>query len=91
MNVSFEVPNDVLLVKRDDLMRLLQDMLADVQVKINKDEVMTIKETAEFLKVSIPTVRAMIASKDIPFFQRGQVIRLNRWDVLEWMRENSEK
>lgn len=91
MNVSFEVPNDVLLVKREELMRLLQEMLVDVQVQINKAEVMTIKETAEFLKVSVPTVRAMIASKDIPFFQRGQVIRLNRWDVLDWMRENSKK
>lgn len=88
MNVSFKVPNDVLLVKREELMRLLQEMLADMQVQIKQGEVMTIKETADFLKVSIPTVRAMIASKDIPFFQRGQVIRLNRWDVLEWMREN---
>ncbi|NRK74367.1 helix-turn-helix domain-containing protein, partial [Salmonella enterica subsp. enterica serovar Typhi] len=49
----------------------------------------TIKEAADYLKVSVPTIRNMISSKEIPFFQRGQIIRLNRWDVQKWLRNNS--
>ncbi len=86
MNLSFEVPKEVLLINRADLKETLREMISEMQVELSVDEVMTIKETAEYLKVSVPTVRSLIANKDIPFFQRGQVIRLSKWQVLEWMR-----
>jgi len=89
MNLTFELPKDVLLVGREELKEVLQEILAEMSVQNEKGEILTIQQTAEFLKVSVPTVRAMIARKEIPFFQRGQVIRLNRWDVQEWMRKNS--
>ncbi|WP_242035299.1 helix-turn-helix domain-containing protein [Mesobacillus harenae] len=64
-------------------------MFLEIKDEDEKEEIMTIREAADYLKVSVPTVRNMIASKEIPFFQRGQVIRLNRWDVKEWLRKNS--
>lgn len=91
MKVNFELPHDILLVKREDLRAILQDILAEVDVQIKKGEIMTIPQAAEYLQVSVPTVRNMIANKDIPFFKRGQVIRLNRWDIQEWLRDNSRQ
>lgn len=89
-NIKLELPEDTLIVKRADLREIVHEVLTEIRSEQSQDgEIMTIKETAEFLKVSIPTVRNMIASKEIPFFQRGQVIRLNRRDVREWLRKNS--
>ncbi|MEH7610767.1 helix-turn-helix domain-containing protein [Gottfriedia acidiceleris] len=88
MNFSFELPKDALITTRTDLKETLRELIVEVQGENVKEEIMTIREAAEYLKVSVPTIRALIASKEIPFFQRGQVIRLNRWAVQEWMRKN---
>lgn len=89
MQFNFKLPDDTLVVKRTDLKEVLEEMLVDIQEKDGTNDIMTIKQTAEYLKVSVPTVRIMIANREIPFFQRGQVIRLNRKDVKEWLRINS--
>lgn len=91
MNFKLELPKDTVLINRMDLKEALKELMSELQEEETKAEMMTIRETAEYLKVSIPTVRNMIASKQIPFFQRGQVIRLNRWDIKEWIRNNSKE
>lgn len=91
MNFKLELPKDTVLINRMDLKAVLKELMSELQEEEKKAEIMTIRETAEYLKVSIPTVRNMITNKQIPFFQRGQVIRLNRWDVKEWIRNNSEE
>lgn len=88
MNFRLELPDGAILINRTELKEVIQEMLIEAQDDNSKEEIMTIQEAAEYLKVSVPTVRNMIAHKEIPFFQRGQVIRLNRWDVREWMRSN---
>jgi excisionase family DNA binding protein len=90
MNVIIEVPKETFLLTRSDLKEALQDLIQEVIEEREGEPIMTIKETAKFLKVSIPTVRSLLAEREIPFFQRGQVIRLNRKDVLEWMRQHPE-
>lgn len=89
MNLRVEFPEGSLLIKRTDLKEVIRELVTEVREDILHEEVMTIKDTAEFLKVSIPTVRNIIASNEIPFFQRGQVIRLNRRDVKDWLRKNT--
>lgn len=91
MNLTLELPKDFLLISRNELKETLAEIIAEYQPDMANNEIMTIKETADYLKVSIPTVRNLIANKEIPFFQRGQVIRLNRLDVLEWLKANSNK
>ncbi|WP_100400611.1 helix-turn-helix domain-containing protein [Bacillus sp. FJAT-44742] len=89
MSFKLELPEDTILINRTELKEALQEMWAEVLGEYSKEEIMTINEAADYLKVSVPTVRNMIASREIPYFQRGQVIRLNRWEVSEWMRKNS--
>ncbi|KSU78474.1 DNA binding domain-containing protein, excisionase family [Fictibacillus enclensis] len=91
MGFKVELPEGTLLVNEDHLKRLVQEVMAEVQRSNGKDEIMTIREAAEYLKVSVPTVRTMIANKEIPYFQRGQVIRLNLAEVKAWMRCNSNQ
>ncbi|WP_419954784.1 helix-turn-helix domain-containing protein [Neobacillus niacini] len=89
MNLTIELPEDVLLISKADLRKVFLEMVAEYHVQMANDEIMTIKETATYLKVSVPTVRALISNKEIPYFQKGQVIRLNRSQVSGWLRENS--
>jgi excisionase family DNA binding protein len=88
MNLTLGLPKDFLLISRKELKETLIEIMADYQLEMANDEIMTIKETADFLKVSVPTVRAMITKKEIPYFQNGQVIRLSRLQITEWLREN---
>src|SRR4051794_16475462 len=90
MNFSFELPNETILTTRSDLKEAIRELLVEVQGENAKEEIMTIREAAVYLKVSVPTIRSMIAKKEIPFFQRGQVIRLNRWDLNDWLSKNSK-
>ncbi|MFE8064568.1 helix-turn-helix domain-containing protein [Priestia aryabhattai] len=90
MNFKLELPEGTILINRTELKEAIQEMFAELHAENAEEEIMTIREAAEYLKVSVPTVRNMIANKEIPFFQRGQVIRLNRRDVKEWIRNNSQ-
>ncbi|MCM3006741.1 MULTISPECIES: helix-turn-helix domain-containing protein [Priestia] len=85
MNIKLEVPEDTLIISRKDLRETFQEMMREFLQRSEKEEIMTIREAADYLKVSIPTVRNMIANKEIPFFQKGQIIRLNSKDVQAWM------
>lgn len=91
MNLKLELPEGTLLANRKELKEVLQELILEIREEKTQAEIMTIREAAEYLKVSIPTVRNMIASKQIPFFQRGQVIRLNRRDIKEWIRDESKE
>lgn len=86
MNFRLELPEDTILINRTDLRKVLHEMFLEIQIENNINQVMTIREAAEYLKVSVPTVRKLITNNEIPYFQKGQVIRLNRLDVIEWMR-----
>lgn len=89
MSFKLELPAGTFLVSRNDLRRVLQELIEEGKEDKPSQEIMTIKEAADYLKVSVPTVRTMISNKEIPFFKRGQVIRLNRLDVKEWVRKKS--
>ncbi|MBT2735327.1 helix-turn-helix domain-containing protein [Bacillus sp. ISL-7] len=91
MNFKLELPEGTILINRNELKEVLQEMLSEMQNESGREEIFTIREAADYLKVSVPTVRKMIANKEIPFFQRGQVIRINRNDLQNWLRSNSKK
>ncbi|MEN3776551.1 helix-turn-helix domain-containing protein [Priestia megaterium] len=91
MNLKLELPEDTLIISRKDLRETFQEMMVEFLQRGEKEEVMTIREAADYLKVSIPTVRNMIANKEIPFFQKGQIIRLNSRDVKAWMWSTSKE
>jgi excisionase family DNA binding protein len=42
---------------------------------------LTITEVAEFLRISIPTVRRLIEQRQIPFLKVGGSIRFTRSDI----------
>ncbi|MGE6833660.1 helix-turn-helix domain-containing protein [Priestia megaterium] len=91
MNLKLELPKNTVIVSQEDLRETIQELMLEFLERNDKEEIMTIREAADYLKVSIPTIRNMIANKEIPFFQRGQIIRLNSGDIKAWMRSTSKE
>jgi len=54
----------------------------------NLQDVVTIKELADFLKVSVITIRRAIDSGELKAFKVGKSWRIEKEAVLEWIKSN---
>jgi excisionase family DNA binding protein len=86
MNFKFEFPEETLVIKKSDLKELMKELINEVEIE---DKIMTVSEVADYLKVSVPTVRNMMLDRDIPYFQQGQVIRFKLSEVDRWLDINT--
>ena len=55
------------------------------------DEILTIKEVAEFLKVNERTVYRLAAAKKIPAFKVGNAWRFKKVQIDQWISEQSSQ
>lgn len=90
LKFRLEIPKGMILINQSELREVLKEMLYEVISEKDCHEILTINDAAQYLKVSVPTVRNMIAKNELPYFQSGQVIRINRRDLQEWMRIKSQ-
>ncbi|MEY8198872.1 MAG: helix-turn-helix domain-containing protein [Colwellia sp.] len=56
-----------------------------------RDEILTIKEVAEFLKVNERTVYRLAAAKKIPAFKVGNAWRFKKAEIDQWISEQSSQ
>lgn len=68
---------------RQEVMQMVTASSVDTQL-------MTTENAAEFMQVSISTIRQYMR-QGLPHFQSGQVIRFLRSDIIEWMKTKGEK
>lgn len=59
-------------------------------IRGDNGEIFTIKEVADFLKVTERTIYRLAAAKQIPAFKVGGSWRFLRADIDRWIREQSE-
>lgn len=52
------------------------------------DDILTVKEAAQFLKVSVPTIYQLKAKKQIPFKKIGGNLRFSKADLLKMFENN---
>lgn len=88
MDVNLKFPLDTLIVSKNDLKSVLRELIGEINTEDAAADFLTIKDAAALLKISVPTARKLIERKEIPSFKSGQIIRLNRHDVIEWMGKN---
>ncbi len=51
------------------------------------DDVVTVKELADFLKVNIETIKRALKSKKLKGFKVGNEWRIYREDIAEWLNQ----
>lgn len=84
MNLNIELPEDILVISKAELKEVLEELQVAIAKEKTDGNILTVAETAELLKVSTPTIRRWIETKEIPHFQLGQVIRFNKIEVINW-------
>lgn len=55
------------------------------------DEILTIREIAEYLKIKDKTIYALVARGGIPGFKVGGSWRFRRSEIDRWIREQEKK
>lgn len=53
-------------------------------------EILNIKETSTYLKVSVSTIRRLILKNEIPFFRISNQIFFNKEIINEWIKKQVE-
>ena len=55
----------------------------------NESEIVTIKQVADYLKVTERTIYRLAAAKKIPAFKVGGMWRFSRADIENWIKQQS--
>ncbi|KAA9361443.1 methylation-associated defense system helix-turn-helix domain-containing protein MAD1 [Ochrobactrum quorumnocens] len=55
------------------------------------DEILTLTEVADLLKVAEKTVYTMVKRRDLPAFKVGGQWRFQRTDLLSWIEQQKKK
>lgn len=55
----------------------------------SEGEILTIKEVADFLKVTERTIYRLAAARKIPAFKVGGTWRFSRADIARWIRQQA--
>ena len=54
------------------------------------DQLLTLQEVAEYLKVSAKTVRRLVDRRGLPHIRFGRVLRFDRGDLFRWLEARKE-
>lgn len=55
----------------------------------SENQILTIQELSEVLKVKVSHLRALVFKKAIPSFRIGKLVRFEKKEILLWLKENS--
>lgn len=53
----------------------------------NTDQLMTIKEAAKFLNLTVPTIYSKVSRKEIPFMKRSKRLYFSKEELLAYIKE----
>ncbi|HCS10992.1 MAG TPA: DNA-binding protein [Clostridiales bacterium] len=56
----------------------------------NLPDIITVKELAEFLKISVSTIRRAISSGELKSFKAGKNVRIEKESVMEWLEQKNK-
>ena len=92
MSITFDqLPQAVsqLQDKLDNIERLLLSR-SDVP-QPDADKLLTIKETAEFLHLTVPTIYLMVQRAEIPVCKRGKRLYFSKQEITAWIMAGRKK
>jgi excisionase family DNA binding protein len=83
MKIELEIPNNTLIMSRSDLKNLLRELINEIEVEEKGKDILTIAEAANYMGLSIPSVRKLIDSNKMPHYRIDSIVRLSRRKILE--------
>lgn len=92
-NLTFDqLPNAVALLteKVNELTGLLISS-REQQTKADADELLTVQEAANFLKLSIPTIYSKVSRLQLPCMKQGKRLYFSQTELLNYIKEGKKK
>jgi len=56
-----------------------------------QDELLTIQQAAEILKLSVPTIYGLVSRTEIPHAKKGKRLYFSKLELLEWVQSGRKK
>jgi excisionase family DNA binding protein len=92
MEITFEnLPKAVsqLYNKLESIEQLL--LSKDTEPQQEADQLLTINQAAELLKLSVPTIYGLVSRSAIPVSKPGKRLYFSKKDLLSWIKEGRKK
>ena len=88
-------PFGVIALRLDAIENLILD-LKHSQLKAQpttkeKDVLLTVKQTAKLLHMTVPTIYTKVSRKELPYMKRGKRLYFSRTELLAYLKEGSVK
>jgi excisionase family DNA binding protein len=55
------------------------------------EQLLTIKEASEFLKLSVPTLYSKVSKNELPFMKRGKRLYFSSVELMEYVKQGRKK
>ncbi|QQM28086.1 helix-turn-helix domain-containing protein [Elizabethkingia sp. M8] len=56
-----------------------------------KDELLTIQEASELLRLSVPTLYSKVSKRELPYMKRGKRLYFSHSELLDYIKEGKRK
>jgi len=62
-----------------------------VKSKVEKEELLTVKQTAKFLKLTTPTIYSKVSKGELPVMKRSKRLYFSSTELLEYLKQGRKK
>ena len=92
MEMTFEKLPQAVNQLFDKLLSIEKILLSqELRVAPDLDELLTIKQAAELISLSVPTIYGLVQRSEIPVSKRGKRLYFSKQELTFWIREGRKK
>lgn len=85
-------PFDDLSSQIEELKSILLEKLANPQPASNEaDDLLTIEEAAEMLRLAVPTVYGLVSRRAVPYMKKGKRLFFSKNELTQWLKTGRRK
>lgn len=85
-------PFEVIDARLSNIENLLLDLKhASTESPTDLNQLLTIQQTGELIKLSVPTIYGYVSRNAIPFSKRGKRLYFSKAEILDWIKEGKKK
>ena len=89
-NLSFEqLPNAVFQLY--EKLNNIENLLLNKTNQPETDQLLTIQEAGELIKLSVPTLYGYVSRNAIPFSKKGKRLYFSRLELMDWVKTGRKK
>ena len=91
MELTFEQLPKAVATIMESLQRIENLLQQKNEPLVESDRLLTVTETAEFLKLAVPTIYGLIHNMEIPYSKKGKRVYFTKSELLEWIKTGRRK